>query len=98
MDANVIYYAAPQYDDHEEYIPNDERLWISVHGSLPVPNIDPSVSEFLCLSGNGFDAAARRDSTVSVQSRSSISSLEPLMESDVNEEKYVEDGSLSDLN
>merc|ERR1712176_324641 len=43
MDGSAIYYAAPQIDN--EFIPNNKNLWISVHGSLPTPDIYPNLLE-----------------------------------------------------
>eukprot|EP00483_Globobulimina_turgida_P001466 UN01468 len=39
MDGSAIYYAAPMTKKYEKYIPNNKNEWISVHGSLPSPEL-----------------------------------------------------------
>eukprot|EP01084_Bolivina_argentea_P253445 425709_1 len=45
MDGKTIYYAAPQSNKYNNYIPNDKNIWISVHGSLPSPDIYANLLE-----------------------------------------------------
>ncbi len=44
MDGSAIYYAAPQSEKYNKCIPNKNE-WISVHGSLPLPEIYANLLE-----------------------------------------------------
>jgi len=83
----TIYYAAPQTVENEEYIPNDKDLWISVHGSLPSPDIYQNLLESSLPPDKDeeFGNNGNKDKDKKRKNISNLSSLQPITESEDND-------------
>eukprot|EP01083_Nonionella_stella_P221372 790946_1 len=83
MDRSAIYYAAPMTKDYVEYIPNQKGFWISVHGSLPAPDIYANLIDGSLPPDKleQFGNVSPKLSWVKQRSHgSSVSSLQPITE------------------
>ena len=82
MAASHIYYAAPQHKEFNtiDYIPSNNKLWISVHGSSPGPEIYPNLMEESKPPDNEeeFGNVPLRDN----KTGASVSSLQSVKEAD----------------
>merc|ERR1712154_188699 len=96
MDESVIYYAAPQLDD--EYVPHQQSLWISVHGSLPAPEIYVNLQEMPSDDNNEQRFDLNRNSLQAIDEHiEQTANGQGVTVVDNEEEEEEEDESLSDL-
>eukprot|EP00486_Rosalina_sp_Unknown_P001104 CAMPEP_0201574640 /NCGR_PEP_ID=MMETSP0190_2-20130828/19268_1 /ASSEMBLY_ACC=CAM_ASM_000263 /TAXON_ID=37353 /ORGANISM="Rosalina sp." /LENGTH=145 /DNA_ID=CAMNT_0048003173 /DNA_START=493 /DNA_END=930 /DNA_ORIENTATION=+ len=94
MEGSHIYYAAPQHEQYDtmNYIPSDNKLWISVHGSSPGPEIYPNLMEESKPPDNEDEfgnVTPRNNNNTNKKAGASISSLQSVKEADNPKDETV---------
>ena len=102
MEGTAIYYAAPQNKEYDtmDNIPNDNKLWISVHGSLPGPDIFANLAEDTKPPDDTEEfgnVTPRDNSFINNDKNKSVASLQSITETMDGMNDEEDDESLSDL-